>query len=71
MGESRSAIDWDAARAANRDNWDDRVPLHEMAYAIADLDDPDHLSSVARADLGAWASTRGGWRPTSSMPGRP
>ncbi|PPB50809.1 methyltransferase type 12 [Arthrobacter pityocampae] len=55
MTEDRSAIDWAAARAANRDNWEDRVPLHEKAYAIGDLDDPDHLSSVVRTDLGVLA----------------
>lgn len=55
MGDRRSAIGWDAARAANRANWEDRVPLHETAYAIRDLDDPEHLSSVVRTDLGVLA----------------
>ncbi|WP_051478533.1 class I SAM-dependent methyltransferase [Arthrobacter sp. H5] len=51
MGDDRIVIDWDAARASNRENWEDRVPLHEKAYGISDLDAPDHLSSVIRTDL--------------------
>jgi SAM-dependent methyltransferase len=53
MDTSRTAIDWDVARKSNRANWEDRVPLHEEAYGIRELDDPDHLSSVVRADLAA------------------
>lgn len=49
------AIEWHSARARNRDNWEDRVPLHEVAYAISDLQDPDYLTSVVRTDLAALA----------------
>ena len=55
MTDDQIAIAWDAARASNRENWEDRVPLHEKAYGISDLDDPDHLSSVVRTDLTALA----------------
>jgi hypothetical protein len=55
MTDDQIAIAWDAARASNRENWEDRVPLHEKAYAISGLDDPDHLSSVVRTDLVALA----------------
>ncbi|WP_406245317.1 class I SAM-dependent methyltransferase [Microbacterium sp. M] len=44
-------IDWEAARAANRDNWDDRAALHEQAYGLEGFDDPDYLSDVIREDL--------------------
>lgn len=44
-------IAWDAARSANRENWEDRVPLHESAYGLGAFDDPDHLSDVVRHDL--------------------
>ncbi|WP_460795350.1 class I SAM-dependent methyltransferase [Microbacterium sp. GXF0217] len=44
-------IDWASARAANRENWDDRAALHEQAYGLDDYDDPTHLSDVVRADL--------------------
>lgn len=53
MSDSPIAIDWESARASNRDNWEDRVPLHEEAYGISDLDDPDHLTAVIRTDLAA------------------
>lgn len=46
-------IDWDAARQANQENWEDRVPLHETAYGLDAFDDPDHLSDVVRHDLAA------------------
>jgi SAM-dependent methyltransferase len=46
---------WETARAANLQNWEDRVPLHEEAYAIGDFDDPQHLSDVVRTDLAALA----------------
>ena len=53
MTDLRTDIDWNTARASNLDNWEDRVPLHEKAYAISDLDDPRHLSTVVRTDLAA------------------
>jgi SAM-dependent methyltransferase len=53
MGDKRIAFDWKSARTANRDNWDDRVPLHEEAYGISALDDPDHLTAVIQTDLEA------------------
>jgi SAM-dependent methyltransferase len=53
MSEHRIEIDWDSARAANRDNWEDRVPLHEEAYGISAMDDPNHLTCVVRTDLAA------------------
>lgn len=53
MNDSRIAIDWDSARASNRENWEDRVPLHEEAYGISDLDDPNHLTEIIRTDLAA------------------
>ncbi|MFJ6003222.1 class I SAM-dependent methyltransferase [Arthrobacter sp. NPDC092385] len=53
MGDERMVIEWDAARASNRENWEDRVPLHEKAYGIEELDEPDQLSSVVRTDLEA------------------
>lgn len=49
-GEARD-IDWRDAREANRDNWDDRVPLHEDAYGVDAFDDPRHLSDVVTDDL--------------------
>ncbi|MFM9275107.1 class I SAM-dependent methyltransferase [Pseudarthrobacter sp. NKDBFgelt] len=55
MADKRTLVDWDIARASNLDNWEDRVPLHEEAYEIRDLDDPDHLTSVVRTDLAALA----------------
>ncbi|MBG6218159.1 SAM-dependent methyltransferase [Arthrobacter sp. CAN_A6] len=55
MSDDRMAIDWHVARASNRENWEDRVPLHEKAYGISDLEDPGHLSSVIRTDLTALA----------------
>lgn len=44
-------IDWESARAANRDNWNDRAALHEQAYGLDSFDDPGHLSDVIREDL--------------------
>lgn len=44
-------IDWAQARDANRDNWNDRVPLHEVSYDRDAFDDPAHLSDVVRHDL--------------------
>lgn len=55
MSESRVGIDWDSARASNRDNWEDRVLLHEEGYGIGALDDPDYLTGVIRTDLAALA----------------
>lgn len=55
MSDSQIVIDWESARSSNRDNWEDRVPLHEAAYAISDLDDPGHLTGVIRTDLTALA----------------
>lgn len=44
-------IDWEAARTANRQNWDDRVPLHEAAYGLDAFDEPSHFSDVVTDDL--------------------
>jgi 2-polyprenyl-3-methyl-5-hydroxy-6-metoxy-1,4-benzoquinol methylase len=55
MSSSGSGIDWESARASNLDNWEDRVPLHEEAYGISDLDDPGHLTEIVRTDLAALA----------------
>ncbi|ACL38426.1 Methyltransferase type 12 [Pseudarthrobacter chlorophenolicus A6] len=55
MSDSPIAVDWETARATNRDNWEDRVPLHEEAYGIGALDDPGYLTPVVRADLEALA----------------
>lgn len=58
MSEERRRVDieWERARAANLDNWEDRVPVHEPVY---DLDlfrsDPGWLSNVVRVDLKALA----------------
>ncbi len=44
----------DKYRAANRDNWDDRVPIHWNSdeYAIQKfIDDPDAISDVVQFDL--------------------
>ncbi|GAA1437532.1 class I SAM-dependent methyltransferase [Microlunatus lacustris] len=51
MGTDRVAVDWATARAANRANWDDRVPLHEQAYGLDRFDDPEHRSDVVAEDL--------------------
>lgn len=44
-------IDWEAAREANLQNWDDRVPLHEAAYGLDAFDAPNHISDVVHDDL--------------------
>lgn len=45
-------IAWDAARATNHANWEERVPLHLDAYDIASLrDDPARLSGVVETDM--------------------
>ncbi|MDO9399012.1 MAG: class I SAM-dependent methyltransferase [Herbiconiux sp.] len=51
MNGSNVEIDWEAARHANLQNWDDRVPLHETAYGLDAYDDPKYLSDVVRHDL--------------------
>ena len=58
-------VDWDDARATNRANWDDRVPIHEGAYDIAALDDPAHRSDVVRDDLPALTP----WLPDGTLDG--
>ena len=51
MNGNSVEIAWDDARRANRDNWDDRVPLHELAYGVDAFDDPTHISDVIADDL--------------------
>lgn len=51
MNGSNVEIDWEAARAANLQNWDDRAPLHEAAYGLEAFDDPHHVSDVVSDDL--------------------
>ncbi|MGJ0388156.1 class I SAM-dependent methyltransferase [Microbacterium sp. CGR1] len=51
MNGSNVEIDWEAARTANLQNWDDRVPLHEAAYGLDAFDDPNHISDVVSDDL--------------------
>ena len=51
MAEDHTGIDWNSARAANLENWEDRVPLHEDSYGIEALDHPDQLTPVIRTDL--------------------
>ncbi|MBS1675265.1 MAG: class I SAM-dependent methyltransferase [Actinobacteria bacterium] len=48
-------IEWEPARDANRENWDERVALHVEAYGLGDFDDPEHLSAVVRADAASLA----------------
>lgn len=48
-------IDWDEARDANRENWDDRVALHVEAYGLDAFDDPAYISDVVRTDADALA----------------
>jgi len=48
---SNVEIDWEAARNANRQNWDDRVPLHEAAYGLDAYHEPTHISDVVSDDL--------------------
>ncbi len=55
VDEQHVRIGWEAARDANRRNWEDRVPLHEEAYGLDAFDDPSHLSPVARDDIAAMA----------------
>ncbi|MBF4627479.1 class I SAM-dependent methyltransferase [Curtobacterium flaccumfaciens] len=65
MSTDHVDVDWDHARATNRANWDDRVPIHEGAYAIDALADPDHRSDVVREDLPALMP----WLPNGSLAG--
>ncbi|WP_263089428.1 class I SAM-dependent methyltransferase [Curtobacterium sp. RIT-PI-V] len=51
MSMDHVSVDWDRARDTNRANWDDRVPIHEGAYAVDELSDPAHRSDVVRDDL--------------------
>lgn len=55
MNGSSIEIDWESARAANLQNWDDRVALHQDAYGLDEYDDPAHLSDVVTDDLQALA----------------
>jgi 2-polyprenyl-3-methyl-5-hydroxy-6-metoxy-1,4-benzoquinol methylase len=65
MGSDHVDIDWEHARAANRANWDDRVPIHEGAYGVEAFADPDHRSDVVRDDLPALTP----WLPGGSLAG--
>lgn len=51
MSGENVRVDWNDARSANRENWNDRVPLHEVAYGLERFDDPQHLSDVVLDDL--------------------
>lgn len=51
MNGSNVDIDWESARHANKENWEDRVPVHAEAYGLDAFDDPEHLSDVVRDDL--------------------
>jgi SAM-dependent methyltransferase len=53
MSSDHVSVEWEQARDTNRANWDDRVPIHEGAYEIDALTDPDHRSTVVRDDLPA------------------
>lgn len=45
------SIGWEDARAANLANWEDRVPIHAVAYGFdALVDNPGKLSSVVATD---------------------
>jgi len=65
MSTDHVDVDWDHARDTNRANWDDRVPIHEGAYEIDALTDPDHRSTVVRDDLPALRP----WLPDGSLAG--
>ncbi len=56
MNGNNVDIDWESARLANQENWEDRVPVHEEAYGLDAFDDPAHLSDVVRDDLDAMKS---------------
>ncbi|MFJ4997022.1 class I SAM-dependent methyltransferase [Microbacterium sp. NPDC088619] len=51
MNGSNVEIDWEAARSANLQNWNDRVPLHQAAYGLDAFDEPGHISDVVTDDL--------------------
>lgn len=55
MEERNVSIDWITARESNLANWNDRVPLHEEAYEISEMNDPHYISSVVTQDLEALA----------------
>ncbi|MGG7305816.1 class I SAM-dependent methyltransferase [Curtobacterium sp. AB451] len=65
MSTDHVSVDWEQARDTNRANWDDRVPIHEGAYEIDALTDPDHRSTVVRDDLPALRP----WLPEGSLVG--
>lgn len=48
-------IPWEEARAANLANWEERVPIHEVGYGVADDEHPEALSRVVLDDLAAMA----------------
>lgn len=56
MNGSNVDVDWESARDANQENWEDRVPLHEDAYGLDAFDEPEHLSDVVRDDLAAMSA---------------
>jgi SAM-dependent methyltransferase len=65
MSSDHVSVEWEQARDTNRANWDDRVPIHEGAYEIDALTDPDHRSTVVRDDLPALRP----WLPDGSLAG--
>ncbi|HEU5223228.1 MAG TPA: class I SAM-dependent methyltransferase [Candidatus Lumbricidophila sp.] len=65
MEPNQPEIDWATARQANRENWDDRVPIHEVAYGLDAFDDPDYLTSIVRDDLATLAP----FLPTGTVAG--
>ncbi|MGH3690217.1 MAG: class I SAM-dependent methyltransferase [Microbacterium sp.] len=65
MNGNNIDIDWDSARLANQENWEDRVPLHEEAYGLDAFDEPEHLSDVVRDDLEAMSA----FLPAGSLSG--
>jgi SAM-dependent methyltransferase len=65
MSTDHVSVDWEQARDTNRANWDDRVPIHEGAYEIDALTDPDHRSTVVRDDLPALRP----WLPDGTLAG--
>jgi 2-polyprenyl-3-methyl-5-hydroxy-6-metoxy-1,4-benzoquinol methylase len=65
MSNDHVDISWDLARKANRENWDDRVPIHDTAYGVEEFDDPGHRSGVIRDDL----PVLNAWLPGGSLSG--
>lgn len=65
MNGNNVDIDWESARDANQENWEDRVPLHENAYGLDVFDEPSHLSDVVRDDLEAMSA----FLPSGSLSG--